>query len=598
LGQQGGIEMILQALVDYYKRKAEYDADSIAPEGFEYKEIPFVLVLDKEGDIVNLENTYEGAGKERRAKKFLVSKSVKRAVNVEANLLWDNPEYAFGIKVKSKDERIIKMHQSFVDKVNLLGEISDEGLKALKLFLSKPNKLELLRQKANNNVDFNESLTLLLEKGLNVTFKLNGEDKIISNSNPVQFEISAKSNIGDSNKSICLITGENDYTERLHPAIKGVWGCQSAGGNIVSFNLHAFRGYSKEQGFNAPCGKNAVAAYTTALNSLLDKDSSQRMQVGDASTVFWAASNSCKEFESNYSLLLLPSAKDNPDAGINAVKTLLNAVKDGISNIPDGDKAFYVLGLSPNAARISIRFFIKSTIAQMSLNMAQYFKDLEIVRPSFENEFLPLFKLLISTAAQGKSENINPHLAGDFMQAVLKALPLPKTLLQAVINRIKAEQAITYPRAALVKAYLNRDARYKKQKEEIKVSLNKDNTNQGYLLGRLFATLEKLQEDSADVKLNSTIMRYYATASSAPIAVFSTLMRLHTHHLNKLGKKNKGLSIDFLKLIAEITNKIDDKTGFQKYLSLEEQGMFSIGYYQQRQDLFTSKKEKETVNGK
>jgi CRISPR-associated protein Csd1 len=589
LEQQGGDEMILQALCEYYKRKAAHNSDSIAPQGFEYKEIPFVLVLDKSGAVVNLENTYEGEGKNKRAKRFLVPKTVKKSSGISSNLLWENPEYALGIKVKSAEKRVVEMHDAFIKKTDTLGQINDDGYNALKRFLSKPNKGDILEEKAKTDEDFANNLTQMIEKGLSLTFRLQGENNIIAESQTLKQAVVSFDKGNDSQRDICLVSGRQDFIERVHPAIKGVWGCQSAGGNIVSFNTQAFCSYGKEQSYNAPMGKEAVFSYTTALNALLDRDLQQRIQVGDASTIFWAEKEN--KLEKDFLYFFNMPQSDNPDAGIEAVKALFQSVENGMPNIIDGNKKFYVLGLSPNAARISVRFFVNSTIKEMSVNIYRHFKDLEIVRPPFESEFLPLFKLLCSTAAQGKADNIAPHLSGDFMIAVLKGLPYPKTLLQALINRIKAEQRIDYYRAALIKAYLNRLARYKKEKEEITVSLN-ENANQGYVLGRLFATLEKLQSE-AQGDINSTVMRYYGTASSSPVAVFANLMRLHQHHLNNLKSKDRG--VYFKKLISEIQGKIDDEKGYPSYLSLAEQGMFAIGYYQQRQDFFKTKEDKSNT---
>jgi CRISPR-associated protein Csd1 len=319
------------------------------------------------------------------------------------------------------------------------------------------------------------------------------------------------------------------------------------------------------------------------------------MRIGDITIVFWSAKQN--NFE-NTLPFLFSFPKDNPDAGTNAVNALLESVENGALDNDDNKTEFYVLGLSPNAARISVRFFIKDTVKGMSRNIAQHFKDLKIDKPSFENEFLPLFRLLVSTATLGKSENIAPHLAGDFMMSVLQGLPYPATLLQAVINRIKAEQEINYPRAALIKAYLTRLTGHNKPKEEIKVSLNKENTDQGYVLGRLFATLEKLQED-AQGTTNSTIMRFYGSASSTPVAVFANLMRLHHHHLNKLSKEKPGMAVNYEKLIGEIQNKImiinSGAIAYPTHLSLGQQGLFAVGYYQQRQDFFKTKEEKAEI---
>ncbi|MCA6069973.1 MAG: type I-C CRISPR-associated protein Cas8c/Csd1 [Endomicrobium sp.] len=607
--------MILQALKEYYYRKPD-----LPKFGFEKKEIPYIVVLDENGEVVNLEITYEGTGEEKRARKFLVPHSVRRTSGIVSNLLWDNPKYALGIKTKNDDERdeqVSKMHQKFKNEINLLGKQEDKGLNALKLFLEKSDKEKLLQKK------FAENLKVLLEdENPLITFRLEGESDIIANSkillNSIIEAYRSSENIKNlkkfdkAEKTICLISGEKDIIERLHPSIKGVWRARSSGANIVSFNSSAYCSYGKEQGNNSPSGIKAVFAYTTALNFLLDKKSQQKIQVGDSFTmIFWAAKKD--NLENDFASFFNIPQKDDPNKGVKTVKALLESVKSGALSNDDSKTEFYVLGLSPNEARIAVRFFIKDTVRGMSENIAKHFQDLEIDRPSFESEFLPLFKLLVSTAVLGESENIAPHLAGDFMMSVLKGLPYPETILQAVINRIKAqdykykaknrkaekaksEWVISHERVALIKAYLNRLSRKTQKEEEITVSLNKENTNQGYVLGRLFATLEKLQGEAQE-KPNSTIMRYYGTASSSPVAVFSTLMRLHQHHLNKLSKEKAGRAVYFEKLIGEIQDKIDNSKGYPSYLSLTEQGMFSVGYYQQRQDFFKPKKEKtETEN--
>lgn len=606
--------MILQALVEYYERKK----DDLPNFGFERKEIPYIIVLDKEGKLVNIETTYEGDGKNQRARTFLLPQSVKKTSGIASNLLWENPEYAIGIKREADDDKkqkenkktntsdqdraednkeekenkktkenveteskVDNMHRAFKEKMDSLGVI-DDRIEVLKRFLNKDKKEELLKFKTV--VD-----EIKKDKKALITFRLDTDTEIIAEKENIKNAIQQLNISNELKERRCLITGCKDYIEKTHTAIKGVWKAQSSGANIVSFNSSAYCSYGKEQGENAPCGSKAVFAYTTALNSLLSKNSLQKMQVGDATTVFW--SEKVNDFEKKF-LLFFEYPKDNPDAGTNAVKELINSINNGALNSDENNKTeFYVLGLSPNAARIAIRFFVKDTISGMSKNIAQHFEDLKIDKPKNESEFLSLFKLLASTAALGKSENISPNLAGNFFMSILKGLPYPQTLLQAMINRIKAEQKITYARAALIKAYLNRNARYKNKEEEIKVSLNKENTEQGYVLGRLFATLVKLQEDALGTT-NSTIMRFYGAASSSPVTVYANLMRLHQHHLEKLRKEKPGMAVNYEKLIGEIQSKIDDKKGYPSHLSLTEQGKFAIGYYQQRQDFFKTKEEK------
>ncbi len=270
--------------------------------------------------------------------------------------------------------------------------------------------------------------------------------------------------------------------------------------------------------------------------------------------------------------------KDNPDLGTAAVATLLKAPKTGAGSFEDDDTRFYVLGLAPNAARIAVRFWHVKTVGELAVNIRRHFDDLRIVHAPHEPETLSLFRLLVATAMLGKSENIPPNLGGDVMRSVIEGLPYPQTLLSGAIRRIRAEQEITYPRAAIIKACINRQS----GKEELKVALDENNTNTAYRLGRLFAVLERIQE-RANPGINATIRdRYYGAASGTPVTVFSTLLKLKNHHLAKL--ENKGEAINYEKLLGQI---IDGVIDFPAQLALQDQGRFAIGYYHQRQAFFT-----------
>jgi CRISPR-associated protein Csd1 len=264
----------------------------------------------------------------------------------------------------------------------------------------------------------------------------------------------------------------------------------------------------------------------------------------------------------------------------------------------EGASKFYVLGLAPNASRIAIRFWIVDTVAGMADKICRHFEDTKIVPDSRDKNTPSLFRLLVSTATQGKAENIPPHIAGETMRAILEGLPYPRTLLQVTIRRIRAEQSkkdkrtgkalphVTYERAALIKACINRSTRFKnhEQQEEIQVSLDINNTNIGYRLGRLFATLEKIQQE-ASPGLNATIRdRFYGAASSTPVTVFGNLMRLKNHHLAKL--ERAGRRVFFEKLLGQIIDGFGD---FPSHLKLDDQGRFAIGYYHQVQDFYTKK---------
>jgi CRISPR-associated protein Csd1 len=380
------------------------------------------------------------------------------------------------------------------------------------------------------------------------------------------------------------VTGDSAPIERLHTSIKGVWGAQTSGANIVSFNARAFESYGRteRQGENAPVGKAAAFAYTTALNHLLARDSTQRMQVGDASTVFWAEKETALEGE----LLNIfgEPAKDDPDANTRAVRALYDAVATGRFATPEGENKFHVLGLAPNAARISVRFYHCLPVRELATKIVAYFEDLKMQRGPSDPEFPSLFRLLTAVAAQGKSDNIPPNLGGAILHTVFSGADslYPRLWLNAAVNRCRAEQHINYLRAAVIKACLNRIIRRDANLEkEFLPMLDTTNANTAYRLGRLFATLERIQE-SANPNLNATIRdRYYGAASSTPVAVFTTLLRLKNAHVKKL---STGQSIWFEKLIGEVLGPILD---FPKHLPLQDQGRFALGYYHQRQAFFT-----------
>ena len=300
--------------------------------------------------------------------------------------------------------------------------------------------------------------------------------------------------------------------------------------------------------------------------------------MGDTSTVFWAEKK--HDLENHFADIFGESAKENLTQDNKELVAFYRAPQSGTKVELDPNTKFYVLGLAPNVTRIAVRFWYEGTVAQVSDNIHQYFEDVSIVHESNQPETLSLSRLLVSTATQGKSDNIPSKLAGDFMRAILTRTPYPTLVLGAVINRIKAERSVNYPRAALIKAVLVRN--YKQNMKEIDMALNTSNDNIGYRLGRLFATLEKIQEEAMP-EIKATIRdRFYGAASSKPVAAFSRLMRLNNHHLSKLN--NRDRTVNFERLIGEI---IDDINDFPSHLSLEKQGCFAVGYYHQRQNFFT-----------
>ncbi len=577
--------MILQALTAYHHRLAQEGSTNVAPEGFQKKEIPFIIVINRQGGFVGLQDTRQGEGKKKIGRIFTVPKAVKRSIGVAANLLWDTPSYVLGRpKPEKKKDWNRLMARAGEQRVAFLECIysafpmrNDEGIQAVLQFLEQGDFSSIFSHPLWPEVE---------ESGANLTFQIEGDTVLVCQRTAVMRALAGANAQRNENLQPCLVSGELDEPVRLHTAIKGVWRAQSSGANIVSFNLPAFSSYGKTQGYNAPVGKKAEFAYTTALNTLLAKGSRQRIQVGDASTVFWAAQpNPMEDWFADF-FGEPPKGKSTQDN--EAIHALYSAPKTSAPPLEDDLTPFYVLGLAPNASRIAVRFWYAGTVGKVARHVRQHFDDTAIVHRTSEPDHLSLFRLLVSTAIQGKADNIQPNLAGEVMKSILNGTPYPQTLLTSAIRRVRGEQQVSYQRAALIRAVLVRDARfYRKQEKEVDVSLDASNTNTGYLLGRLFAVLERAQE-AANPNINATIRdRFYGAASSTPVAVFPHLFKLKNHHISKL--YNRRLATNLEKQIGEIMAGIND---FPAHLSLADQGRFAVGYYHQRQAFFATKEAK------
>ena len=556
--------MILQALKDYYDRKAADPDSGIAPLGWEWKEIPFLFVINEGGQFVRMEDTREIVGKKNRAKRYLVPQSVVRTRNPAAFTLWDKAEYAFPGVAKGTDAD--KKHTLFLDR---LSQYANEvpSVRAILRFLTE--HFDAVQIKDNDN--WNE----YVQTGAVATFIIqNHENPVPCEESFVQaYNMHLSTQEGAPN-GVCLVTGRRAIIARTHHKVVGVMGTDKNRGSLISFNWNAAESFGRTQSYNSPVGQEAEFAYTTALNTLLSKDSRQRIQVGDATVVFWASREAA--LENDFADIFDEPPKDDPDRNTEAVERLLLSVRTG-AYLPDESNAkFYVLGLSPNAARISVRFWHAGTIPEMSERFADWFENLRIVHFDKQKEHLSLKALLRSLAPQGDLEKLPPNLAGDVMRSILEGTPYPATLLSSALRRIKAEHDVTYERAKLIKAFLVRN-----KERKITMALDKTNSSVGYRLGRLFAVLENIQCEAAKpAKLNATIRdKFYASASATPVAVFGNLVRLAGHHLSKLDSDRKGLRIWLEKQLEEI---IAGVATFPAHLPIEEQGMFAIGYYHQR----------------
>ena len=567
--------MILQSLNQYYERLRGDPQADIPLFGFGRQKIHFALVINNVGKLAQIRDLREKPkNKPVPASLTLPQIGKKRAVDIAPNFMWDNTGYVLGRDAKGKETRALKCFEAFRQLHHDLGDnMQDPGMKAVLGFLDswKPEDAPALEHW--------EEMA-----GANLVFQLDGERMYIHDHADVR-QAWTKYCSEEASEVIatCLVSGEETPIARLHPAIKGVQGAQTTGAGIVSFNLDAFLSYEKKQNFNAPVGESAAFAYTTALNHLLRFESRQKIRIGDATTVFWTERSSPIE---GFMGVILDPRDDASD--LSSVHLFLAAARDGKSlpAIGDPDLRFYILGLSPNASRLSIRFWHVSTVADVSEKIGQHFRDIAIVRNERDPEFPGMWQLLKETAVQGKTENIPPLLAGAMMRSILTGTAYPQSLLSTIIGRIRADQTINYPRAAMIKACLNRKHRIH-QIKEVTMSLDKESTHVAYRLGRLFAVLEKVQKDAIP-GANTTIRdRFYGSASATPSVVFPQLLRLAQHHIQKA---EYGGRTD--KMIEEIVCGIET---FPAHLSLDEQGMFAIGYYHQRQAFYVKSENQKEV---
>lgn len=582
--------MILQALKGYYDRKQKEGL--IARDGWIKGGLDFLLDLNEQGDIIGISDLREQQGKRKVSKPVDLPNIGKQSLKhtnsgKDANLLWDNASFVFGLGSKGN----IRLESMIAAIDHWLGGVEDSGIKAVRAYFQKGLRDRNHFANALNHPEYGEDFK---EGNVKISFRVPHSDyNIVFESpdviNSLEDSINNKE-VDDKLLGTCMVTGEiNAVLETTHPVTKGVWGAQTSGACIVSFNKDAFNSYGKSQSLNAPVSKRVVSQYGKALNTLLNTPE-QCLHFGDSTVVFWSEEET--KFEEDFSLYFEEPAKDDPDRKTEMIKELYNSVNTGAFFENDRSIQFYVLGLAPNSARIAIRFWHVNTVKELAKRIIQHFDDLEIEKPDSEPVYYSLWRILVNIATQDKSASIPPNLAGDFMRAILDGTPYPATMLQAVLRRIRSDTSyrVKPVRAALIKAYLNRYYRFYPNQiiKEVDVKLDASQPSIGYQLGRLFAVLEKIQEE-ANPGLNTTIReRYYGAACATPVTVFTNLLRLKNHHLAKL--EHQGRVMQFEKMLGEIISNLSD---FPPHLNLHEQGRFAIGYYHQRQDLFKKKEKVE-----
>ena len=563
----------LNELCRFYERMTRSADSGMPPDGMTAENISFALEIDTAGDLIAVADLRDGKG---RGQRLFVPARVPRASNVAANFLWDNTGYALGVDGKGKEQRTRQTAEAFRElHQRLLAGCTDTHAVALLAFLERwqPEHFAAL--------DVREALL-----DSNVVFRLTGEEGFLHDV-PALREIWRAARRADDDgagRGICLVSGEAGPIARIHPSVKGVVGAQSSGAALVSFNCPAFESYGKEQSFNAPVSEEAAAAYTSALNYLLAREHRQMVRIADSSLVFWADAPVPEE-SCLGDLFDLTSSDDSPQdrTQVERLKAILLALRRG-SPLNEADAAlspdvrFFALGLAPNAARLSVRFWLSSTLGDMLRHCGRWYADLALERqfPEKEPEFPPLWLLLDRISTPGRNKIVPPALAGQLGRVILSGGRLPESLLGVVLARIHAERRPDYFRAALIKAWLCRN------KHEVKdmTTLNTDEDNIGYRLGRVFALLEKAQRDALGREVNAPLReRYIGSASATPRLVFPMLLRLAQHHVTK-AKKNQfdGYDVRFSRQVGDILAGMSD---FPATLSLEDQGRFMLGYYHQ-----------------
>ncbi len=565
--------MILQALYDYYHRCGD-----LPQKGMELKEIGFLIVIDKEGHFLRFEDRRID---KKQAQRFLVKKHVGRTSALAANYLYDNSGYVFGYSDKGD---VMHQYQTFKDKVrNIFNQHQDnEDIIAVQKFYEQEQAKMLEQMKG-------DPLWPEIEKNLNkkystFSFLIDGDTKIVAEKREL---LDIDEEQPSTSGQICLVTGKKGNAVETTTATM-ISGSQATA-KLVSFQVSSgYDSYGKSKGGNAPISEDAEFAYTTALNHLLGSNTRNKFMVGTRTFVFWASKNNQagqQAEESIFNLFGFSAQEDNPNRNIEQVRKVFTAIYSGEIRT-SSDDTFYILGLAPNSARIAVTYWAEVPLKEFAGTICKHFNDMEIVDTRLEKKpYMSLRNILSTVTLGGKVSDATPNLPDAIVKSIFQGLPYPQTLFASCIRRVRAESSdkdrypVNITRAAIIKAYLNR---LNNHQIKIKVMLDKDNNNQGYLCGRLFAVLDKIQEEANNQ--HSIRERYMNSASSTPAAVFSTILNLSNHHVENL--KNEGRKIYFEKLKQEIISKID-ADGFKAQLDLQDQGRFFIGYYHQRQDLFT-----------
>lgn len=571
--------MILKALYDYYHRSGD-----LPVLGMELKEIGFIIVIDKYGNFLRFEDRRID---KKSAQKFLVKKSVGRSSAPVANYLYDNSQYVFGYSDKGDMENMRKYFEVFKAKVEEIYDVFSDNVALKAVYTFYRQDPSIMVEIMQNDPLWTDIIKNLNKKYSIFSFLIEGDTEIVASKRElINLEYDDNEILGRP----CLVIGKHSKTVEVTTATM-IPGSQATA-KLVAFQVNSgYDSYGKSKGYNAPISEEAEFAYTTALNHLLRSDSHNKFMIGSRTFLFWASSNSDASKASEDSLFALfgRTEDDDPNKRIELVRHTFMSIFSG--DLPaNKDDRFFILGLAPNSARIAVVYWNELPLREFAGLISKHFTDMEIADTDARKEkkpYMSLYSILGSVTLGGKSSDATPNLPDAVVKSVFQGLPYPFSLFQACIRRIRAKQSINITRAAIIKAYLNR-LNDNNNNKKLDIMLDKENQNQGYFCGRLFAVLDKIQEDANGI--HSIRERYMNSASATPAMVFATILNLSTHHLEKL---NGGGQIFYERLKQEIISKLD-ANGFPAHLDLQDQGRFFVGYYHQRQTLFSSDKNNKT----
>ena len=578
--------MILQALVKYYENLAEQG--KVSRLGWCHAKVSYEINLSSEGDVIGITSRKI---EDMRGKKavwvpanLVVPEMVTRSSGVAANFLCDNSKYMLGIDAEGTNLRVMDCFQATKEKHGqILQYAQGKTARAILAYFEKWDP-----EKAAEHPVIRENWEELTEGG-NLIFSVEGQEAQDAQEIRDCWENYRTQNGGEDN-GICLVTGKKAEISRIHKAIKGVPGAQSSGAALVSFNAPSFESYGKEQSYNAPVGKYAEFAYTTALNYLLYQRD-YTFSMGDSMIVYWAESGR-EQYQRCFSNMFRPT-KDNQKKLKDIFDSLKEDTKIYLEDAEmDPKQNFYILALAPNAARLSVRFFYVNSFGNILQNIAEHYERLKIVKPVWaEQDYLGIRDMLNETVNQkSKDKTPAPNMAALVLQAILSGGRYPVSLYTDTLIRIRAESGdkkISWGRAAIIKAYLIKN--YDCMKGEKFMGLNKDCNDAAYVLGRLFSILETIQKE-ANPTITTTIRdRYFNSACATPAVIFPVLIKLKNSHVKKLERDKGGAKVYYEKELTEIMGKLDD---FPKRLSLEQQGQFDLGYYHQQQEKYKKGEDK------